>query len=151
MVCWVADRSLQKKKKKKKKNIAVKMCFFKAAIQHSVPFLKTFYPHLHRNFFFLLIKKNQYCLQNSSSEYYTYLDFLPAWYSGFKNEPCIITALCSTAFCFLPFFLQIQHGCAFIKHYFPLPLQQIWNVFWEMLKHPFEHNKSLTEDEGAID
>lgn len=38
---------------------------------------------------------------NISSKYYTYLEFLLAWYSGFKNEPCIITALCRTAFCFL--------------------------------------------------
>lgn len=36
-----------------------------------------------------------------------------------------------------------------MKHDFPLPLQQIWNVFWEMLKHPFEHKESLGEDKGA--
>lgn len=67
----------------------------------------------------------------------------------FQEWALYYNCIAQYCFCSLPSFLPIQHGCAFMKHDFPLPLQQIWNVFWEMLKHPFEHKESLGEDKGA--
>lgn len=150
MVCWTAGRSLQKKKKKGE--YCSKMGFFKAAIQHLVPSSNsTLTCTQERFFFFLFIKKNQIILP---SKYFFGILHISRFSSSmiFRFQEWALYYNCIVQYCFLvsSFFLQIQHGCAFIKHYFPLPLQQIWNVLWEMLQHPFEHNQSLSEDEGAI-
>lgn len=149
MVCWTAGRSLQKKKKKE--NIAVKWASLR--LQYNIWFPPQIaLSHVHRNvFFFLFIKKNQIILP---SKYFFGILHISRFSSSmiFRFQEWALYYNCIVQYCFLvsSFFLQIQHGCAFIKHYFPLPLQQIWNVLWEMLQHPFEHNQSLSEDEGAI-
>lgn len=96
MVCWDADHSLQKK------IIAVKCASLRLQYKYSVPFLNSILSAFtQKHFSFLIKKSNNIAFKIFLQKYYTYLEFLLAWYSGFKNEPCIITALCRTAFCLL--------------------------------------------------